>query len=114
MSLARLLCAAKPNEGLAAGFFLREAGADAGVSVERDVGIEFGREVGVCALSGEEAAETKDEGAKLTHRNSSGLFGRGEEAGEDGGGLLPLGGGFLQLAVAGAGELIKFGAAIVF
>jgi hypothetical protein len=67
MSLASLLRTAETDEGLAAGFLRAEAGADAGVGVERDVGFEFGAEVGVGACGAEEAAETKGEGAELAH-----------------------------------------------
>jgi hypothetical protein len=46
MGLARLLCAAKADEGLAAGFLFAEPGADAVLGVESDVTLYFGGEFG--------------------------------------------------------------------
>src|ERR1035437_7341982 len=41
---------------------------------------------------------------------SPGFLGGGEEAGQDGGGLLPFGCGRFQPALTGFGELVEFGA----
>jgi hypothetical protein len=46
MSLTGLFCAAETDEGLAAGFGGREAGADAVFGVQGDVAIEFSGKVG--------------------------------------------------------------------
>jgi hypothetical protein len=53
MQLMCLLRAAQLNEGLSAGFFRAEAGADAGVGVQGDVAFNFGGEVVVGAASAE-------------------------------------------------------------
>jgi hypothetical protein len=53
MGLAGLLCAAETDEGLAARFLWAEAGSDAFVGVQRDVGFEFRGEVGVFAVMSE-------------------------------------------------------------
>ena len=45
MSLAGLLCAAQPDEGLAAGLLRCQAGADSVVGMERHMRFEFGGEV---------------------------------------------------------------------
>jgi hypothetical protein len=67
MRLTSLLCAAKTDEGLAAGFFRAEAGADAFIGVQRDMAFEFGGEVLVCAVTLEETAETMGEGSEFSH-----------------------------------------------
>ena len=103
MGLAGLLCSADTDEGLAARFCGGEAGADEVVGMERDVGLEFGGEVGVGGAGAEEAEKTMGEGSQFGHGCSLGFADRGEETGEDGGGLLPIRGGFFQLALPGFG-----------
>ena len=45
MSLANLLCAAQPDEGLAAGRLRRQAGADAVIGMQRHMRFNFSGEV---------------------------------------------------------------------
>jgi hypothetical protein len=103
MGLASLLRAAEADEGLAAGFRMTKAGADAVFGMKGNVAFDFRGEVGFRAVGAEESAKALGECSELAHRDSLRLFCRREKAGKDGGGLFPFGGGFLQLALAGLG-----------
>jgi hypothetical protein len=61
MSLLDLLHAAETDEGLAAGFLRRQAGADAVLGMERHMSFEFGAEVVAGTARVEETEKTKAE-----------------------------------------------------
>ena len=97
--LPRLFHAAEANERLTPGFLGTEAGANAVFNVEVDVAREFVCEISVVAPRAEQTAEPQPECSEFAHHASS--LCRGQEARQDGGGLLPLCGGSASI---GAGR----------
>src|SRR5580698_747005 len=114
MRLADLLRAAKTDESLAARFGCIEAGTDACVGVEGQMAFELCGKFCFLPPRVEESAQTKRKCSELSHRYSLGFFSRRKKSRQDVGGLLPLGRGVFQLAMAGLGELVEFCLAIVF
>src|SRR5580658_3672661 len=110
--LAGLLCATQANEGLSASFDRSEPGADAGFSMHRHVAFELGVEVVAGSAGTKKVNDAHTEGAQSgSNRVHHGLLlylsGRREKAGQNLGGLLPIGRGFAYLPLAGPGQLIE-------
>src|SRR5580658_7508462 len=82
--------------------------------MERHMGFEFRGEVVFPQARVQEAEKTKTEGSQCAHRASLCFSRRSKEARQDRGSLLPIRGGFLQLAVARLGEFVKLCLAVIF
>jgi len=67
LSLAGLLRSAEPDEGLAAGFFGTETGADAVLGVHGHMALQLGRKFTVAALAAEHSPQAKPQGSQFTH-----------------------------------------------